>query len=123
MKENKLQEFINLRQGSMGVNEYLLKFIQWLKYALTMVVDSRSRISKFVSKVSEMMVKECRTTMLIKDIGISRLMIHVQQIEEEKLKDKARESKGERTCDGDFSHSRYSVHGHSQFHQNFSDQN
>lgn len=47
-------------------------------------------MSKFISGVSNNMVKECRTTMLIKEIDISRLMVHVQYIEEAKIREKER---------------------------------
>ncbi|WMV25033.1 hypothetical protein MTR67_018418 [Solanum verrucosum] len=49
IREAKVLEFINLRQGSMSVREYALKFTQLSKYAPTMIVDSRARMSKFVS--------------------------------------------------------------------------
>ena len=40
-----MQEFINLRQGSMSVKEYVIKLTQLSKYAPTMVLDSRARMS------------------------------------------------------------------------------
>lgn len=43
------------------MKEYALKFTQFSKYALIIVVDSRARISKFVPGVFVMVVKECRT--------------------------------------------------------------
>jgi len=68
-------------------------------------------MSKFVSKMSKMVVKKCRTSMLIKEMYISHLMIHAQQIEEENLKEKSIVSKRARTNDGDFSHSKSGGHG------------
>ena len=47
-----------------------------------MVADSRSWMSKFVSGVSDSVVKECRTAMLIKEMDLSRLMLHAQQTKE-----------------------------------------
>lgn len=69
-------EFINLHQLNMSVNEYALKFTQLSKYVPTIVVDSRTRMSKFVSSVSKMVVKECRTAMFIKDVDRSWLMTY-----------------------------------------------
>lgn len=43
-----------------------------------------------------MVVKECRTTMLIKDMDISRLMTYLQQIDEENLKERSREANKEK---------------------------
>lgn len=37
----------------MNVKEYLNKFTQLIRYSLNMVVDSRSRIHKFISSVSQ----------------------------------------------------------------------
>ncbi|WMV37679.1 hypothetical protein MTR67_031064 [Solanum verrucosum] len=87
-----------------------------VKYALTMVSNSRERISKCFSGVSDLVVKECHTAILIKEMDISCFMIHAQQIEEER----AKESKRERTSDDDFSHSRSTWRP--QFRQKISDQ-
>ncbi|WMV07978.1 hypothetical protein MTR67_001363 [Solanum verrucosum] len=45
MREAKVLEFINLRQGSISVREYSLKFTQLSKYAPTMVADSWAGMS------------------------------------------------------------------------------
>ncbi|WMV58443.1 hypothetical protein MTR67_051828 [Solanum verrucosum] len=45
MREAKVHEFINLHQQSMSVREYALKFTQLSKYAPSMVVDPRERMS------------------------------------------------------------------------------
>ncbi|KAF3680284.1 hypothetical protein FXO38_02382 [Capsicum annuum] len=68
LMEDKIQEFINLKQGGMSVKEYSLKFTQL-----------------------------GRTAMLIKEMDLFRLMDHAQQIEEENIKEKERENKRART--------------------------
>ncbi|XP_049358270.1 uncharacterized protein LOC125822855 [Solanum verrucosum] len=62
-----------------------------------------------------MVVKECRTAMLVNDMDISRLMVHTQQIEEEKLKEMSMEAKRAKT--GDCYFSRSDGHGRSMFRQ------
>jgi len=104
------------------VKEYALKFTQLSRYAPTMVADSRAKMSKFLTGISNMVVKECRTAMLIGAMGISRLMVHAQQIEEEKLKEKSREVKKARTEDGNFSNVRSDRHGCPKFRKGFSGQ-
>ena len=43
-----------------------------------MVADNKSKMSKLVSGVSNNMVKELRTAMLISEMDLSRLMVHAQ---------------------------------------------
>uniref|UniRef100_M1DWL7 Gag-pol protein n=1 Tax=Solanum tuberosum TaxID=4113 RepID=M1DWL7_SOLTU len=53
-----------------------------------MVADMRSRMRLFVAGLSRLSSKEGKTTMLIGDMDIARLIIYVQQVEEDKLRDK-----------------------------------
>jgi len=93
----------------MGVKEYALKFTQLSRYAPTMVAGER--MSMFVSGMSEMVVNKCCTPILINDMDISHLMVHAQNIEEDKLKEGSREAKRANTGDGNFSHSKTGGHG------------
>ncbi|KAG5586825.1 hypothetical protein H5410_047259 [Solanum commersonii] len=64
---------------SMRVREYNLKFTQLSRYAPEMVVDMKSMMSLFVVGLSRLSSKEGKTTMLIGDMDITRLMIHQKQ--------------------------------------------
>ncbi|XP_049406227.1 uncharacterized protein LOC125869851 [Solanum stenotomum] len=53
-----------------------------------MVVDMRSRMSLYVVGLSRQSSKEGKATMLIGVIDLARFIIYLQQVEEDKLKDK-----------------------------------
>ncbi|XP_047269109.1 uncharacterized protein LOC124898919 [Capsicum annuum] len=74
----------------MTVKEYCHKFNQLSKYAPGMMADSRTSMSKLLAGVSGHVVKECRSAMLNRDMDLSRLMIHAQQIEADKVKGRVR---------------------------------
>ena len=86
MNEVKVREFHKLKQDSLSVHEYGLKFTQLSCYAPEMVKDMRSRIDLFVAGLGRLSSKEVRAAMLIGDMDISRLMVYVQQVEEENLR-------------------------------------
>lgn len=65
----------------MLVKEYALKFTKLSRYAPEIVAELMAWMSKFDLEVSNLVFKECRTTIFTKDIDISRLITHVQQIE------------------------------------------
>ncbi|WMV19103.1 hypothetical protein MTR67_012488 [Solanum verrucosum] len=87
LRKAKAQEFMNLRQGSMSVQEYGLKFTQLSRYAPHMVAYPRVQVSKFLFGVSDLVKIECRNAMLLEDMNISRLMTHAQQVERDKFKE------------------------------------
>lgn len=47
--KDKIEEFVNLRQVSMTVKEYCLKFNQLSKYAPDTMANPRASMSKFVT--------------------------------------------------------------------------
>ena len=54
----KVEEFMNLRQGSMTVRKYCLKFNQLAKYAPDLVADNRANMSKFVTGSDKIIGRE-----------------------------------------------------------------
>ena len=99
MSEDKVVEFINLRQGVMSVHDYSLKFIQFSKYAPSLVSDPRDKMSRFVKGVSDDLQEECHLAMLHENMNISRLMVHAKHVEEKRARRKSRETKRARTFD------------------------
>lgn len=72
----------------MSVHEYSLKFTQLYLYAPQINVYMKSMMSFFVSGLSHLSSKEGKAAILIGYMNIERLMIHVQQVDEDKLRDK-----------------------------------
>jgi len=114
-----MQEFINLKQGSMNIKEYALKFTRLSKYAPTLVTDSRAKMNKFMMGVSDLVAKEYRMTMLVGDMDISCPMVFAQQIEKSKLKEESREKKRSRLNDDKSFDDESDRHGRTRFRQKF----
>ncbi|KAH0720138.1 hypothetical protein KY284_005168 [Solanum tuberosum] len=94
MKESKVREFLTLKHDSLSIHEYGLKFTQLSRYAPEMVADMRNKISLFVAG----------------------LMVYVQQVEEEKLRDRE-EFKNKRAKTGNESGQQKSNANRSSFQQ------
>lgn len=115
LRDAKVKELINLLQGTMYVWKYSLNFNKLSKYAPFMVADPRSRISKFIFRVIDLVSKKCKTAMLIKEIDISHLMTYMEKIRDRKLREHDRESKRDRIKGGGFSHQKAESGGHGKF--------
>ncbi|XP_049413164.1 uncharacterized protein LOC125876092 [Solanum stenotomum] len=82
------RETIRMLSQAVTNQEYGLKFTQLSRYAPEIVVDMRGRMSLFVAGLGRLLSKEGRASMLIGDMNISRLMVYVQHVEKEKLRDR-----------------------------------
>ena len=81
------------------MQEYSLKFTQLSKYAPTMIDNPRDRMNKFLLGVSILVEKECRMTILLNDMDISRIMVYAQQIKKSKIRDIRQEGKRPKSDD------------------------
>ena len=81
MRESKVEEFINLRQGGIHVLEYSFKFTKLSKYAPSLISNPRDEMSRFLVGVSDDLVEKCHSDVLHDNMNISRIMVHAQQVE------------------------------------------
>lgn len=75
------------------------------------MADSRDKMNKFVKGVSELVVNQCCSAMIIQSMNISRLIVHVEQIEEQNLKQVTREVKRPKTDYGNSSKGKFEGQG------------
>src|SRR5688572_3403425 len=87
LREAKMREFMNLRQGSMSVREYALKFTKLSKYASTIIANPRVKMSQFMSGLNDTLVNACRSAMLNTEMDIARLMTHMEEVEGQNMKE------------------------------------
>ncbi|TMW94998.1 hypothetical protein EJD97_009503 [Solanum chilense] len=115
MREAKVVEFINLRQGAMSMHDYSLKFIQLSKYAPSLVSNPRDEMSRFMMGVSNDLKEECHSAMLHDSMNISRLMVHAKHVEEAISRRKSKDSKRARDFDGSSSKNRLEIQDKHRF--------
>ncbi|XP_049346843.1 uncharacterized protein LOC125811409 [Solanum verrucosum] len=93
VEEQELPNATKVQPQGEVTNTEFCEAIQMLCQAVTnkapeMVKDMRSRMSLFVAGLGRLSRKERRAAMLSRDMDISRLMVYVQQVEEENLRDR-----------------------------------
>ena len=65
-----------------------MKFIQLSRYAFEMVPAMRAKMRKFVSGLAKHTKKEGKAAILNNDMDFSRLVVYLQQVDQDKKKDK-----------------------------------
>ncbi|XP_047252254.1 uncharacterized protein LOC124887115 [Capsicum annuum] len=81
-----MEDFLKLKQGRMFVKEYALKFHQFSRFAPNLVADIRARMRKLSFGLNRDLILENKIALLNKDMDISRLTIHMLQVEDKKRK-------------------------------------
>ena len=94
-----MEEFINLKQGIMSVEEYSLKFSMLSRYSPSLVSNPRYEMSCFVTAFADLGREECCTAVLHDYMIVSRLIVYAQSIEDYKLRRMSRSSKRSSTSD------------------------
>ena len=77
LREAKMREFLNLKQGGMSVRDYVLQFSKLSKYAPSMMEEPRVKMGQFVSGLGDMVGSEGQAALLHKEMDLSRLMTYV----------------------------------------------
>ena len=70
-REAKVEEFINLRQGGMSVEEYSFMFTMFSKDAPSLVTNPRNVMINFIMGVFDDLVEECCSAILNDNMDIS----------------------------------------------------
>ena len=82
MREAKVEEFINLKQGSMTLREYSLKFVKLSRFSTFLVSNNINKMSRLLTGIAEDLEEELRASMLHDSMDLSRLMVHEHQLKE-----------------------------------------
>src|SRR5688572_21980714 len=102
LREAKMREFLNLKQGGMSVRDYVLRFSKLSKYAPTMMEDPRVKMGQFVSGLGDTVGSEGQAALLHKEMDLSRLMTYVEQVEDRKHRERRMRELKRPRVDGGF---------------------
>ncbi|XP_069150257.1 uncharacterized protein [Solanum lycopersicum] len=122
MWEDKVLEFINLRQGVMSVHEYSLKFTKFSKYAPSLIFDPRDKMSRSMTGVSDDLQKEFYLVSLHDNMNIYCLMVQAKHVEQARARRNNNNAKRSRSFDGGSSKNRLDVQDMPRFKKRISSQ-
>lgn len=63
-REASVEEFINLKQGSMTAKECSMMFVKLSRYAFSLVSNTRDEMSRFLIRITRYLEEDCRSAML-----------------------------------------------------------
>ena len=80
MREENIEEYINLKQGSMTVSEYSLMFVKLSRYATSLLSYNRDEMCRFLTRIDEDLEEECTAAVLHDRMDLSTHMVHFQHM-------------------------------------------
>ena len=60
MRETKVEDFFNLKHGSLTLREYSLNFVKFCRYATSVLSNNRDEMSRLMRGIAEDLEEECR---------------------------------------------------------------
>ncbi|XP_070057046.1 uncharacterized protein [Nicotiana tomentosiformis] len=81
-------EFESLRQGSLSVWEYHMRFARLSKYAIYMLPTIEAKVCRFVHGLSPLVINEAATAALNSDMNYGKMVAYAQASEKRKLKNR-----------------------------------
>ncbi|XP_070056746.1 uncharacterized protein [Nicotiana tomentosiformis] len=85
-KASRAAEFENLRQGSLSVWDYHMRFVYLSKYAIYMLPTMKARVRRFVQGLSPLVINEAATTALNSNMNYRKMLAFAQATETRKLR-------------------------------------
>ncbi|KAH0746295.1 hypothetical protein KY285_007952 [Solanum tuberosum] len=82
VREARLDQFINLKQGTMSVRDYSHMFNSLARYAPDIVRTMKARVHRYVDGLADHLIRDCRVASLSDDVDISRIQVFAQTIED-----------------------------------------
>ena len=70
----------------MTVRKYSVKFVKLPRYITSLVSNNRDEMSRFLIGISGDLEEECRFVILHDSTDLSRLMVHVKQVDDNRRK-------------------------------------
>ncbi|XP_070039506.1 uncharacterized protein [Nicotiana tomentosiformis] len=87
-KAARAAEFENLRQGSLSVWDYHMRFAYLSKYALYMLPIMEAKVRRFVQGLSPLVINEAATASLNSDMNYGKMVAFGQATETRKLRNR-----------------------------------
>ncbi|KAK4737141.1 hypothetical protein R3W88_000838 [Solanum pinnatisectum] len=91
--------------------------VELASYQLKDVAHIWAQMKKFLYGISDLVKTECRNTMLLENMNISRIMTHAQQVGGDKLREQAKDNKKASTGNYEYSQHKSGSQNYSQFQQ------